>query len=215
MLSQGREGPECALELCSFSFRLPESWEPARVQLQESPWVVSRKNMKTVRVSKLQIKEQTCLWTYVLESLIDIPNPSRWSIFLLNSWDACVVFFVVVVIFLSLLGIRIEWKKWVHCYGLNRWYLSMFLVPFLTCRSQRRPIQLKIFQVYELRNLCDFIVHLPHFIVEAKEAQRGEEFHPGSHSKPGQEPQNSDSPSNGHSKSVPASLAFGSKVRFH
>lgn len=29
MLSQGREGPECALELCSFSFRLSQSWGAA------------------------------------------------------------------------------------------------------------------------------------------------------------------------------------------
>lgn len=92
----------------------------------------------------------------------------------------------------------------------------------MTAEVRERPIQLihqheepdKTFQVYELRNLCDFIVHLPYFI-EGNEAQRDEESHPGSHSKPGQEPKSSDSTSNAYSKSVPASLAFGSKVRFH
>lgn len=91
------------------------------------------------------------------------------------------------------------------------------MVPFFVLCSlfgvaemREKPIQLihereepdKTFQVYELRNLCDFIVHLSHFIDEANEVQRGEESHLGTHSKPGQEPKHSDSPSPAHLKSI-------------
>lgn len=84
------------------------------------------------------------------------------------------------------------------------------LFPSDVAEMREKPIQLiheheepdKTFQVYELRNLCNSIVHLSHFIVEANEAQRGEESHLGSHSKPGQELKSSDSPSPAHLKST-------------
>lgn len=91
------------------------------------------------------------------------------------------------------------------------------LFPFWLYRSQGRaysayprtwrarqnsPSWVRTFQVYELRNLCDFIVYLSHVIDEVNETQRGEESHPGSHSKPGQEPKSPDSQSYVHAESV-------------
>ena len=74
--------------------------------------------------------------------------------------------------------------------------MILFCVPtplFDFAEMREKPTQLihkheepdKTFHVYELRDLCDFIVHLSHFTDEANEAQRGRESHPGSHSKPG------------------------------
>ena len=92
-----------------------------------------------------------------------------------------------------------------------------FPVPFWLCRSQGKAYSaylrlwrarqnssswVKTFQVYELRNLCDFVVYLSHLIDEANEAQRGEESHSGSHSKQGQEPQRPDSQSLAHAESI-------------
>lgn len=91
-------------------------------------------------------------------------------------------------------------EKWAHCYRVLVHQASVdgtFLCSLFDVAEMReKPIQLihehdepdETFQVYELRNLCDFIVHLSRFIDEANEAQRGEESHLGSHSKPGQGP---------------------------
>lgn len=112
---------------------------------------------------------------------------------------------------------RAHWRKVLVPTASMEDAFLCFPVPFWLCRSQGKassaysrlwrarqnsPSWVKTFQVYELRNLCDFIVCLSHLIDEANEAQRGEESHPGSHSKQGQEPQSPDYQSLAHAESI-------------
>lgn len=64
------------------------------------------------------------------------------------------------------------------------------------------PSWVKTFQIYEYRNLCDFIVYSSLFIDEANEAQRGKESHPESHRKLEQEHKSPDSYSHAYSELI-------------
>lgn len=118
--------------------RVWEPWAAAGIPLS----CLSRESWKTVPASKLQMKEQNCkyLWTYALESLIDILNPSGCSLFLLSLRFPCILFLDS-----SIFPLHIRNENWSGKMGplpqslsassLNGWYLSLFFVPCLVLQK--------------------------------------------------------------------------------